>query len=749
MRNPSTQRWQVSELIVPLAVLLVLVWYTYGILFVAPYPGFNFNNNTGRVVNIYSTADPTSALQVGDKLVQIGPITWEAYKKDARVMFFEGVQPGDIVEITVKRDGVDTTILWEFSGPDPAEFRSRFFNIWGLAFFFWLAGTAAQVLIRPKDSRRNLFIAANYLTALWLMFGSLSSRHLWESSILLHAASWVLLPTYLHLHWMFPRPLRELPKFVWIIAYLTGFLLAAAEVIQALPKSLYALAVLAALIGSIILQAVHYARQPDRRREISLLALSIVIAFLPTIFLGLFIFANTAHQYSGVTLLALPFMPSAYFYIIYRRQMGGLEVRFNRFIALYAFLILFGTILFALYIPITNLKIDPEIWGFFLIVLILGIVTFAVVYFPNFQVLFEKRFLGIKLPYQDLPESYSSRITTSTSLPSLLQLLEEEVFPSLLIRQYAFLQSKDGIIKPLLVQNIADSQLPGEGELDSLISRSEVALPSLPAANEWIRLILPLKVGDDYLGFWLLGRRDPDDLYPFDEITVLKSIANQTAIALSNILQAEQLRKMYQFDVERNEQERMSLALELHDSILNQLGFLRRNLDESSLSPKTQSAYEEVTRRLREIVSNLRPPMLTYGLKPAIEELTENLMDRSDGKLKVNLDIQASEDRISEHMELHLFRIVQEACENALRHGGAQIINIRGVVTPLKVDLHIEDNGKGFDLNGPLDLNTLLDNNHFGLAGMIERARLIGADIQIQSNPNRGTKVHVTWHPEI
>ena len=327
--------------------------------------------------------------------------------------------------------------------------------------------------------------------------------------------------------------------------------------------------------------------------------------------------------------------------------------------------------------------------------------------------------------------------------------MEEEVFTSLLIRQYAFLQSKDGNLKSLLVKNVADSQLPGEGELDSLISRSEVALPSIPTADEWVRLILPLKVGDDYLGFWLLGRRDPDDLYPFDEITVLKSIANQTAIALSNILQAEQLRKMYQIDIERNEQERMSLALELHDSILNQLGFLRRNLDESSLSPKIQSAYEEVTRRLREIVSNLRPPMLTYGLKPAVEELTENLVDRSEGRLKVNLDLQASEDRIPEHMELHLFRIVQEACENALRHADAQIINIRGAVTPSKVDLYIEDNGKGFDLNGQLDLNTLLGNNHFGLAGMIERARLIGADIQIQSNPNRGTKIHVTWHPEI
>lgn len=85
------------------------------------------------------------------------------------------------------------------------------------------------------------------------------------------------------------------------------------------------------------------------------------------------------------------------------------------------------------------------------------------------------------------------------------------------------------------------------------------------AQKDWLRLTLPLKVGDTILGFWFLGKRDPDDLYPQVEIPILQSLADQTAIALSNILQTEQLLKLYQSDIKRVEQERQNLAHELHD----------------------------------------------------------------------------------------------------------------------------------------------------------------------------------------
>ncbi|MBI5964359.1 MAG: hypothetical protein HY863_12850 [Chloroflexi bacterium] len=327
MRKTSPQRWQISELLLPISIFLILVWYTYGILFVASYPGFTFTNINGRVATIYSPSEQTPTLQKDDVLVQIGLVTWESYKGDARVLLFEGIQPGEIVQITVNRNGETLTIPWKFSGFDPTEFKTRFLNIWGLAFIFWFFGTVAHLLIRPKDGHQRLFIAANYLTALWLIFGSLSSFQLWGSSILLHAVTWLLLPIYLHLHWVFPRPLKELPKTVWTIIYLIGSTFAAAEILQILPKSLYALAFLTALLGSIVLEGTHYIRQADQRRDVSILATSIFVAFFPAIIFGILVVAGTTPTFAPATLFSMPFMPLAYFYVIYRRQSGGLEVR--------------------------------------------------------------------------------------------------------------------------------------------------------------------------------------------------------------------------------------------------------------------------------------------------------------------------------------------------------------------------------------------------------------------------------------
>ena len=745
MRNPPPQKWQISELFIALAVFLILLWYTYGILFVAPYPGFSYDTNTGRILDVYSRFDQTT-LREGDVLVQVGEVTWVHFKKDSWLVLFEGTQPGEIIHITVERDGQNITIPWKFSGFDNDEFQTRFINIWGLAFIFWLAGVIAQGIIRPRDGRRSLFIAVNYLTALWLIFGFLSSRHLWGSSILLHVTTWLILPTYLHFYWVFPRPLKQFPRAVWILIYLASLALAIAEFFQALPKSLYALGLLTALAGSFILTILHFIQQKDVRREIFILAISIFVAFAPALVMGILVIVDLFIPIAPLFLFALPLMPLTYFYVIARRNLGGLEIRLNRFISLYAFLILLGTALLILAVPLTNLNINYETTVLLGLVVFIGVIYLAITYFPRFQAFVDKRFLGIHLPYENLQEIYSSRIAACISSNDLLQLLENEVFPSLFIRQYAFLQITDGKPKPLLVKNVSTQDLPTEDGINSMVERGGTYLPALSPSDDWVRLILPLKAGDSFIGLWLLGKRDPDDLYAQIEIPILQAIAHQTAIALSNTLQTEQLLKLYQANINRNEKERLAIARDLHDSVLNQLGALRINLADVNLPSTFQRDYDELSHRLREIIKNLRPEMLaTYGLVTAIKALADNLMERTGDQVRIQVDVQAGEGRVPENVELHLYRIVQEACENALRHARSDLIHIFGTVSPTHVDLCVQDNGIGFDLGTKAELDALLTKNHYGLAGMIERASLIGAEIKIQSSLNPGTKIHILW----
>lgn len=744
MRPTLSQRWQAGELLIALSVFIVLVWYACGILLVSPYPGFSFNPSNGRVDEIHTNVDTEPALHVGDRLVRVGDVTFDEYQRDARVIFFEGAKAGDLVEITVERDGQELDILWTFAGFDRDTFISRFFNIWWLAFAFWIAGLAGQLVIRPKGPRRSLFVAANYLTALWLIFGSLSSRHLWESSILLHATTWLILPVYLHLHWVFPRPLKVLPKAFWIFVYLLGFFLAAAEIFQLLPKSLYALGFLLAVIGSVVLQALHYRQQPDQRRSVGMLALSILVGFSPSILLGIFILSGGVPGVSPVGLLAMPFMPLMYFYVIYSHQSGGLQIRLNRLVSLYAFFILLAILLFLPVIPVARTPISHEEW--LLIALVVAAVTgvVAILFFPRFQAFVDQRFLGIKLPYQHLPETYSSRITTSTSVPSLLALLKDDIFPSLLIRQYAFLQSNDKNIVPLLTKDIPKDT---SFDFDTLAQKAGSYIPSTSLNDDWLRLILPLKVGDVTLGFWLLGRRDPDDLYPLVEIPILQSLADQTAVALSNILQTEQLRNLYQANIEQIENERKRVARDLHDSVLNQLAAMRNSLDQKTLPLEFLTNYEGLKQRIREIISDLRPPMLDQGLAYALTELAEDLREKGDG-IEVKLDVQASGERIAEKVETHLFYFVREACENALRHASPHILTISGDLSSQRVELSIHDDGKGFNIDPQTKLNDLLAANHFGVAGMIERANIIEAKMEVRSQKGSGTKIQINWNPK-
>jgi signal transduction histidine kinase len=248
------------------------------------------------------------------------------------------------------------------------------------------------------------------------------------------------------------------------------------------------------------------------------------------------------------------------------------------------------------------------------------------------------------------------------------------------------------------------------------------------------------------MGAWLLGRRDPDDLYPQAELPILQSLANQTTIALSNILHSDRLLNLYANDIERNEQSRMQLALELHDSVLTQLAILRLNTDEATLSNKFEDAYKQVSSRLREIVSDLRPPMLIYGLQMAIRSLEDTLMVRTQGTTKVTIDFQNEDGtRYPENVERHIFRIVQQACDNAIQHGSATAINIRAKLEAQSIWIMVEDNGDGFDAKGKINVETLLENHHFGLAGMIERATFIEGSVDIDSHPGQGTRVQLKW----
>lgn len=752
MDNRSKLRPSEFEYILSIVVYGFLIIYTYALLFISPYVGFNYNSSTGAITGLYIQPAQRETLYPGDRILQVDSETWESYSQNPRQEIFKNAQAGKVSQITVLRNNQKVIIPWTYPGPNYKETVSRVINPLWLAYIFWGFGTAVFLLVRPKGTRWRLLIYFNYITAIWLMAGALSNTHLWDSAIVMRMAFWMSIPVYWHLHWIFPQPLGRLPKPVIAGMYLAGFGLLIAQLFERLPDNSYTIAFLLAASGSLLLLFIRALLHPEQWRDLRLLLFSVTAVFFPMIVQSIAGLYGYYPYFSGFLLIFLPVIPVSYFYIIYRSQLGGMEMRANQAIVflVYALLLL---ALSAITISIVDIFLtgpgEATLVGL-AAALVSGLGSIWL--YPRFQRWGEHRLLGMPLPPTRLIESYTGRITTSLELPKLVHLIRDELLPSLLIRQAALLRLEGDHPVVLFTSNQELYQMPGSADIPKLIERAGKPLHPLTEEKhgnvfQWVRLILTLSVDGRPIGLCLLGRRDPDDYYAANEIATLQSLMDQTAVALLNIEQAERLRSLYRSDIERQEAETSRLALELHDDVLGQMAMLAMSTDAFSSVPKFEQAYQAATEHIRDIIKGLRPTMLNYGLRSAVTELADEATGLFGSTAEIQVDIPVSDYRYPTPVELHLYRIIQQACQNALKHSYASILCLTGKLEPHSIELAVIDNGIGFAQEGPLDLDWLLAHKHYGLAGMYERAALIGAQLEIKSIRKQGTQVFVRWNP--
>jgi len=723
--------------------------FTICLLFIAPYAGFSFNPYTGEILVIYDSGLIEDGLRVGDLLQRVGSVSLDSFREDKTLQLFENAQRGQLTELGIQRDGKERTVPMTYQGFHSAEFSSRFFNVWWLAYIFWFIGMTAHLFVRPRDVRRNLMIAANYLMGIFIIMGSISIWQIWWSSILLRVVAWLILPVYIHLHLVFPSLLIPLAGAKRYLLYFVGLGFVAAEILLPTPRFLFYFALIFAFGGSFVLLGWRYIVRPKQRGELRLLAAAAFLAFLPAVGISLIGRAGDMPNAGPLSLTVLPILPATYLYVLYRQSLGGLELRVNRAFSLYIFMILLGVFLVALITYAKFVEYSPQVLTFAIVIIALFTTFAGILLFPGFQSWIDRRLLGINLSSPRLAEEFSVQIVATDTMDDLLRLLKEQVFPSLFVRQYAFVQIVNSSPKVMLLENATLEQLREDALMEFIAYSPTGELVPLPTANQhlsWVRLLLPLRLGPDLIGAWLLGRRDPDDHYPQAELPILQSLANQTAIALSNIVQTERLKAMYHANINRYEEERNRLGRDLHDSVLNEMAAILSKHEELSQVPGFMDSYNLLIQRLREIISDLRPPSLTYGLKFALEGLADHLSERHHDKIRILADLRMDGTyRYPEVVENNVYRIVQEACENALKYARASSITITGELLEGEINLEVMDDGIGFATEINLPLDNMVANKHFGLAGMHERADLIGAVVRINSKPGQGAKVGVVW----
>lgn len=185
--------------------------------------------------------------------------------------------------------------------------------------------------------------------------------------------------------------------------------------------------------------------------------------------------------------------------------------------------------------------------------------------------------------------------------------------------------------------------------------------------------------------------------------------------------------------LEKTEEERKRIAIDLHDSVNNDLLLIKSNLHKSreEIEPKIDLLMNHV----RAISRNLHPVLFEeLGLQDSIEQLVERVQEHNHFILNTEIDYRSC---LISADELQLYRIIQEAVNNMIKYSKAEAAIIILNEHKDKLSIEIKDNGKGFNVE-----ETLSSKKSFGLHNISERAKAINGVAQITSNSN-GTTIKI------
>ena len=175
----------------------------------------------------------------------------------------------------------------------------------------------------------------------------------------------------------------------------------------------------------------------------------------------------------------------------------------------------------------------------------------------------------------------------------------------------------------------------------------------------------------------------------------------------------------------RVEEEKKRISSDLHDSVNSELLLIKSAVLKND--PNIPERVDTVINMIRGISRNLHPVMFDeLGLVNSIEQLVYQVGEFNQFILSSELDYQNG---LYPKSELQLFRIIQEAVTNIIKYSNAVAGQIRLQQKEQSLEVIIQDNGNGFDVN-----NALVDSKSFGLLNMIERTRLMNGNFDIQSN---------------
>lgn len=347
---------------------------------------------------------------------------------------------------------------------------------------------------------------------------------------------------------------------------------------------------------------------------------------------------------------------------------------------------------------------------------------------------------------------FDETIRTPLALKEMLgQILNQTCAASRVEQGVLFLYAEDmTTLQEVVVQNIEPQWLEALKSLaDQAAAESKavfVATLVEPAENEEqgvSALAIPLALDEDILGAFVLADNHHQTFSP-KQLTLLTTIASQTALIVRN----DQL--YTRLEQQAIVEERSRLAREIHDGLMQTLGFLKMQLNRmqhwaqtdnfarltkeiSNLNVIVEEAYGEARDAIAGLSVGLNPD---DNLEDILTEYAQSFSARYG--LQVKLTITGNRNRLRPPAILHLFRIAQEGLTNIRKHAQTKHAWINLDYQPDKLALVISDDGKGFDVQ------LIQETSYRGIQVMHERAKSLGGQLSISARLPQGTTISIT-----
>lgn len=249
------------------------------------------------------------------------------------------------------------------------------------------------------------------------------------------------------------------------------------------------------------------------------------------------------------------------------------------------------------------------------------------------------------------------------------------------------------------------------------------------------------------VGLLGIGPRWTGEVYDDQDLQLVGILARQLALAIQNTRQFERMQATTHLILQAEENERLKIARELHDTILQFLLVLTYGLDElreqPALAPaeieRWQDRISAEAGQLRSMLSYLRAPevLVQNGLVPSLHAWIDQVRPGAQVTIQADLSAEA-EQALSVDAQVAIYRVFREAIHNALKHSDCERIIVQLRRDDPLISFSVEDNGRGFDTSAALQGN---GRGYSSLQDMHTYVEKVGGSLTVGSAPGEGTRV--------